>query len=118
MTTQVILQDLFSSTASGYWGGEAGASEVDVKTRHHILDTIDAMITGSRLKPGEAAIKFELRFRIACRRSQLPLKRCIIPIEMSRHLGTARQRLQRCHEASYLPSAGFWHAQTKAMRYR
>ena len=32
--------------------------EVDVKTRHHILDTIGAMITGSRLKPGEAAIKF------------------------------------------------------------
>ncbi|MDA1035326.1 MAG: MmgE/PrpD family protein [Chloroflexi bacterium] len=32
--------------------------EVDVKTRHHVLDTIAAMVTGSRLKPGEAAIKF------------------------------------------------------------
>ncbi len=28
------------------------------KTKHHVLDTIAAMITGSRLKPGEAAIDF------------------------------------------------------------
>lgn len=28
------------------------------KTKHHVLDTIAAMVTGSRLKPGEAAINF------------------------------------------------------------
>jgi 2-methylcitrate dehydratase PrpD len=32
--------------------------EVHEKTRFHILDTIAAMVTGSRLPPGEAAIKF------------------------------------------------------------
>ena len=32
--------------------------EVNEKTRFHILDTIAAMITGSRLKPGQAAINF------------------------------------------------------------
>jgi len=32
--------------------------EVNEKTRFHILDTIAAMITGSRLKPGQAAIDF------------------------------------------------------------
>ena len=32
--------------------------EVNEKTRFHILDTIAAMITGSRLKPGQAAISF------------------------------------------------------------
>ena len=31
MTTQILLQDLFSSAVSGYWGSGAGASEVDVK---------------------------------------------------------------------------------------
>src|SRR5688572_1391946 len=33
-------------------------ADVDEKTRFHILDTIAAIITGSRLKPGEAAINF------------------------------------------------------------
>ena len=28
------------------------------KTKHHILDTLSAMISGSRLKPGKLAIKF------------------------------------------------------------
>jgi 2-methylcitrate dehydratase PrpD len=32
--------------------------EVSEKTTFHILDTIAAMVTGSRLKPGEAAINF------------------------------------------------------------
>ena len=32
--------------------------EVSEKTKHHVLDTIAAMVTGSRLKPGEAAINF------------------------------------------------------------
>ena len=31
---------------------------VHEKTKHHVLDTIAAMVTGSRLKPGEAAIDF------------------------------------------------------------
>jgi 2-methylcitrate dehydratase PrpD len=33
-------------------------SEIEEKTKFHILDTIAAMVTGSRLKPGEAAINF------------------------------------------------------------
>src|SRR5947209_8793553 len=32
--------------------------EVEEKTLFHILDTVAAMVTGSRLKPGEAAINF------------------------------------------------------------
>ncbi len=28
------------------------------KTKHHVIDTLAAMVTGSRLKPGEAAIRF------------------------------------------------------------
>ena len=32
--------------------------EVHEQTRFHILDTVAAMVTGSRLKPGEAAISF------------------------------------------------------------
>lgn len=34
------------------------SDEVAEKTKFHILDTIAAMVTGSRLKPGEAAINF------------------------------------------------------------
>src|SRR6266545_2141388 len=33
-------------------------TEVEEKTKFHILDTIAAMVTGSRLKPGLAAINF------------------------------------------------------------
>ena len=53
-------QSTFESLAS-YIAGTLDTPlppEVDVKTRHHLLDTIGAMITGSRLKPGEAAINF------------------------------------------------------------
>lgn len=32
--------------------------EIEEKTKFHILDTLAAMVTGSRLKPGEAAINF------------------------------------------------------------
>ena len=32
--------------------------EVVEKTKHHVLDTIAAMVTGSRLKPGELATRF------------------------------------------------------------
>ena len=33
-------------------------AEVVQKTKFHILDTVAAMVTGSRLGPGQAAIKF------------------------------------------------------------
>ena len=33
-------------------------ADVVEKTKHHVLDTVAAMISGSRLKPGEMAIKF------------------------------------------------------------
>ena len=33
-------------------------AEVAEKTQHHVLDTIAAMVTGSRLKPGELATRF------------------------------------------------------------
>ena len=32
--------------------------EVIEKTKHHVLDTIAAMVTGSRLKPGVLATRF------------------------------------------------------------
>ena len=33
-------------------------AEVAEKTKHHVLDTIAAMVTGSKLKPGELATRF------------------------------------------------------------
>ncbi|MBI2209164.1 MAG: MmgE/PrpD family protein [Deltaproteobacteria bacterium] len=46
---------------SEYIAGSSSASlppEVAAKARHHILDTIAAMVSGSQLKPGRLAIKY------------------------------------------------------------
>ena len=39
-------------------GGKSLPEVVSEKAKHHVLDTIAAMVSGSRLKPGELAIKF------------------------------------------------------------
>jgi 2-methylcitrate dehydratase PrpD len=39
-------------------GGRSLPEAVSEKAKHHILDTISAMVSGSRLKPGQLAIKF------------------------------------------------------------
>jgi 2-methylcitrate dehydratase PrpD len=46
---------------AGYIAGSLSMplpAEVSEKTKFHILDTLAAMVTGSRLKPGQAAINF------------------------------------------------------------
>src|SRR5881392_1795981 len=48
------------SVLSAYMGGAAGRplpSEVIEHAKHHTLDTLAAMISGSELKPGQAALR-------------------------------------------------------------
>lgn len=51
-----LMMDLSTYIASG--AKRRLPADVIEKTKHHILDTVAAMISGSRLKPGEMAIKF------------------------------------------------------------
>lgn len=50
----------FDKLAAYIAGSQSSAlpAEVSEKTKFHIMDTLAAMITGSRLKPGQAAINF------------------------------------------------------------
>ena len=56
MTQSSTLESLATYVAGAL--AEPLPPEVNEKTRFHILDTIAAMVTGSRLKPGQAAINF------------------------------------------------------------
>ena len=56
MTEQNILGRLSAYIAAA--GGRPLPEAVSEKAKHHILDTLAAMVSGSRLKPGELAIDF------------------------------------------------------------
>jgi len=56
MTEQSIIARLSAYIAAA--GGRQLPEAVSEKAKHHILDTIAAMVSGSRLKPGELAIRF------------------------------------------------------------
>lgn len=54
--TEPVMKSL--STYMSQAGSRALTEEVREKTKHHILDTFAAMISGSQLPPGQAALEF------------------------------------------------------------
>ncbi len=56
MTESTLIESLAGYVASAL--ERPLPPEVAEKTKHHVLDTIAAMVTGSRLKPGELATRF------------------------------------------------------------
>ena len=56
MDPQIIMNRLSKYIVEA--GGRSLPEAVSEKAKHHILDTISAMVSGSRLKPGDLAINF------------------------------------------------------------
>ncbi|MCI0888654.1 MAG: MmgE/PrpD family protein [Chloroflexi bacterium] len=56
MTGPTLIESLAAYIASAL--ERPLPAEVAEKTKHHVLDTIAAMVTGSKLKPGELATRF------------------------------------------------------------
>ena len=54
--------------------------EVQTKTKHHILDTLAAMISGSKLKPGEFALKYAKLQEGGARDAQVVASNMVLPI--------------------------------------
>jgi len=61
MVSKNLIVSPLMTDLSKYIAGAAKRrvpADVVEKTKHHVLDTVAAMVSGSRLKPGEMAIKF------------------------------------------------------------
>ena len=71
MAKQTIMLRLSQYIAEA--GGRLLPEAVLEKAKHHILDTIAAMVSGSRLMPGELAIKF---IRLRRRPRAMPVDEC------------------------------------------
>jgi 2-methylcitrate dehydratase PrpD len=72
------------NTLSNYMSEAANhplPSEVSEKTKHHILDTLAAMISGSRLLPGERALQFAQAYGSGGNCTVVPSKLVCGPIE-------------------------------------
>ena len=54
--------------------------EVSRKTKHHILDTLAAMISGATLKPGEMALKYAKLNEGGARDAQVVASKMVLPI--------------------------------------
>ena len=51
-----------------------------LKTKHHILDTLAAMISGSTLKPGEMALKYAKQMEGGAREAQVVASDLMLPV--------------------------------------
>ena len=54
--------------------------EVSTKTKHHILDTLAAMISGATLKPGEMALKYAKLAKGGPKEAQVVASRMVLPV--------------------------------------
>lgn len=54
--------------------------EVQTKTKHHILDTLAAMISGTTLKPGEFALKYAKLQEGGAREAQVVASNMVLPV--------------------------------------
>lgn len=93
---------------SRYMADAAGATlprEVADKAKHHILDTLGAMITGAELTPGQRAIDF-------ARALGGPEEACIAGTRMvvpAMHAAIANGMTAHADETDDSHSPGFWH---------